>query len=234
MAQKTNICLPILLGLLICGSNIAIGTDTNSHASLDIMSSDGNDLSSRKHSQEDHSSMVLASSRRKLTALQAQYKLRGATPPSPILASSTSNAEESLKLLQQMEQLKLQLEALVGKNQGSTIPSLAQQQQQQQVYSPPQQMSSQYRIPDRASQTRSASLGGKCGGGDAFAGQPVDGWNPPSQARLEDIQQWEDARREVTSLITHFNRGGKPLRELIHKEVSALKLLRQKLFCQYM
>lgn len=167
-------------------------------------------------------------SSRKLSSLQSQHRLRG-SQTSPPAVSSGSNTEESLKLLQQMEALKMQLEALVNKKDGTTATTSVGQQPQQ-MYT---QQKPQY-VPERASSSRPASIGGKCGGGDAFAGQPVDGWNPPAQARLEDIQQWEDARREVSSIITHFNRGGKPLRELIHKEVSALKLLRQKLFCQYM
>ena len=75
--------------------------------------------------------------------------------------------------------------------------------------------------------------GGKCNGGDAFAGASVEGWTPPRTAALETMQQWEDTYKSTFSEISHFDRGGKSLRDFIHREVNALKVLRHKLFCGY-
>jgi len=76
-------------------------------------------------------------------------------------------------------------------------------------------------------------LAGKCKGGDAFAKQPVDNWNPPADAPLEDIQQWNDAQKAAMSEITQFNKGGQVLRDFIHERANKLRILRHKLFCTY-
>jgi hypothetical protein len=86
-----------------------------------------------------------------------------------------------------------------------------------------------------ASSGKAASGGGagKCAGGDAFGGVSVEGWTAPPSAELEVLQQWEDSYKSTFAEISHFDHGGKSLRDFIHTQVNALKVLRHKLFCRY-
>jgi hypothetical protein len=121
-------------------------------------------------------------------------------------------SEESLKLLNQMEALKAQLDALMGDNgKGNGVLPAA-----------------------RPGNVRGSSTADKseCEG-DAFRGMSVEGWQPPGRARLEDIHRWEDAYKVAFRDISHFEKGGRPLREFIHGKVNELKVLRQSLFCKY-
>ena len=70
-------------------------------------------------------------------------------------------------------------------------------------------------------------------GGDAFDGQSVDKWTPPRRAELASIQKWEDAHEAMLARLKSANVGGQILRDMIHKEVRALRLLRHNLFCKY-
>ena len=79
----------------------------------------------------------------------------------------------------------------------------------------------------------SAEDGEKCFGGDAFEGQSVDKWTPPRRAELASIQKWEDAHEAMLARLKSANVGGQILRDMIHKEVRALRLLRHNLFCKY-
>jgi hypothetical protein len=61
----------------------------------------------------------------------------------------------------------------------------------------------------------------------------VEDFKAPDAAGLEDRQQWEDLKKSTFSEIAHFEKGGKPLRDLIHTKVNALKVHRQNIFCRY-
>jgi len=79
--------------------------------------------------------------------------------------------------------------------------------------------------------SESLASSSSCLGGDAFASVSVSKWAPPSQAKLEDIQQWTAAKDESDNAIRTFPRGGKDLRAFVHQQVTGLRLLRHNLFC---
>jgi hypothetical protein len=145
-------------------------------------------------------------------------KLRGG---SSSRKDTAAPPDESLKLLKQMEDLKAQLDALMRKPQGMSVPAAV----------------GGGSIPARSA-TRSATApaaprGGKCSAGDAFSGMSVEEFEPPAIASLEDTQQWEDTHKAVFYDIKNFDKGGKPLREFIHAKVNGLKVLRHNIFCKY-
>lgn len=70
-----------------------------------------------------------------------------------------------------------------------------------------------------------------CLGGDAFEKVSITRWAPPETARLEQIQQWKDAKAQSDAAIKGYPRGGKELRDFVHSQVESLRLLRHNLFC---
>jgi len=72
---------------------------------------------------------------------------------------------------------------------------------------------------------------GGCKGKDAFAGVGVDGWEPPDDATAKDVSDWEEETRKFEKKIADIKVGGEALRDYIHKQVAALKLVRHALFC---
>lgn len=70
-----------------------------------------------------------------------------------------------------------------------------------------------------------------CLGGDAFEKISITRWKPPETARFEEIQRWKEAKSESDASIKSFPRGGKELRDFVHKQVESMRLLRHKLFC---
>jgi len=81
---------------------------------------------------------------------------------------------------------------------------------------------------------RLKSAAGACLGGDAFAKISTNRWDPPGNARLEDIQRWQKAKAESDNAIKKFPRGGKELRSYVHDQVDRLRLLRHNVFCNYL
>ena len=109
----------------------------------------------------------------------------------------------------------------------STPKAEAQARSQQPPMKPPAEP------PAVTASAPSAEDGEKCFGGDAFDGQSVDKWTPPRRAELASIQKWEDAHEAMLARLKSANVGGQILRDMIHKEVRALRLLRHNLFCKY-
>jgi len=160
-----------------------------------------------------------------------------------------NRVSESLKLLQQMEALKAQLDALMATGGGGADSSgrpptaaatapMAKASPPVPMRAPPYQSPQRPSVPLTRAAQRAAGMtpgpvaehkasssssstssgssssyapavvasGGKCGGGDAFAGLSVEGWVPPAQAPMEATQQWEDARKKSLYSITHFEK----------------------------
>lgn len=72
-----------------------------------------------------------------------------------------------------------------------------------------------------------------CVGGDAFEKVSISKWTPPANAHLEQIQQWKEAKAQSDVAIKGYPRGGKELRDFVHKQVESLRLLRHNLFCAF-
>lgn len=71
------------------------------------------------------------------------------------------------------------------------------------------------------------------GASDPFAGQSIETFKPPKGAGFSDIMKWEDARKDMIEGIKRMKIGGNALRDIIHKEVRRMQLLRFEIFCKY-
>jgi hypothetical protein len=68
---------------------------------------------------------------------------------------------------------------------------------------------------------------------DPFEKIPVDQFIPPKGAPFETVTVWKKKINEFLKSISQLKIGGAALREKLANEVSELKILRFKLFCQY-
>mmetsp|Transcript_25755 Transcript_25755/g.43209 ORF Transcript_25755/g.43209 Transcript_25755/m.43209 type:complete len:406 (-) Transcript_25755:2386-3603(-) len=68
---------------------------------------------------------------------------------------------------------------------------------------------------------------------DPFASQPVDTFVTPKEATFEEAMEWKNALKKMVNKISKMKIGGETLREAIREEVTALQIMRFKMFCKY-
>jgi hypothetical protein len=68
---------------------------------------------------------------------------------------------------------------------------------------------------------------------DPFEKIPVDQFVPPKGAPFETVTVWKKKINEFLKSVSQLKIGGAALREKLASDVSELKILRFKLFCQY-
>lgn len=193
------------------------GLDDNVHAKRIAAVPSRGILRSRSRPEHQGGTHELDSNYRMHSLDKNTVPLRSLTYPRPVVSEPAGSAES---LLSQMEVLKAQLDALMT----------------QEAYSSRTFQSNRLQTVGSEKSKRAGNVGAKgqlmCTG-DAFRGVSVEGWSPPEHARLEETSRWEDAYRLAFREITHYEKGGKQLREFIHGRVNELKALRHNLFCKY-
>lgn len=162
--------------------------------------------------------------------------------PNDITQTTETVAESDLSTQLQAAQAKLtQLQhALRRQRQPDTVTSPVYHAQEEgsadYAKSDPGTKSSitfQHSPSESIQQDRRVQTENPCLGGDAFEKVSISKWTPPEKAHLEQILQWKQAKSQSDTAIKGYPRGGKELRDFVHKQVETLRLLRHNLFCAY-